>query len=36
MLWNWVKAHPNSTAWLVVAAMGTLLLLAVIGPVVRP
>jgi hypothetical protein len=36
MLWNLVKGHPNSTAWLVVAVTGTLLLLAVIGPVWHP
>jgi hypothetical protein len=36
MLWDWVRTHPRSTAWLVASWMALLLLLAVIGPVWRP
>jgi hypothetical protein len=35
MLWEWIKHHPNSTAWVVVGVLMTLLLLAVFGPVVH-
>jgi|GEM_PF-5584333 len=34
MLWEWIKAHPNSTAWVVVSTVVLLLLLLAIGPVI--
>jgi hypothetical protein len=35
VLWDWIKEHPNSTAWTAVAVAGTLLLLAIVGPVIH-
>jgi hypothetical protein len=35
MLWGWIKHHPNTTAWVVMGVVVTLLLLALVGPVVH-
>jgi hypothetical protein len=35
MMWNLIRTHPRSTAWIVVVWMVTVLLLLAIGPVVH-
>jgi hypothetical protein len=35
MLWDFIRTHPRSTAWMVVVWMATVLLLLLVGPVIH-